>query len=111
MIKQVMPDAYETIYHGALSYSLSPAVFERLMYLALYPDYARLGFNFGIFLPDPDHILIGEGKRLRHVKIRSLDEARQPVIRQLVQAAWDDDKTHIESMKNELLAKRQVSNR
>lgn len=87
MIKTVMPEAYESIYHGALSYSLSESAFERLVYLALERDYVRMGFNFGGYLPDPDHLLVGDGKRLRHVKVYTIKVAEQPALRMLVRAA------------------------
>ena len=51
-------------------------------------DYVRLGFLRGTQLPDPDQKLIGEGKWLRHVKVRNLKEAEHPALKRLVEAAW-----------------------
>ena len=51
-------------------------------------EYVRLGFYYGGELADPAHLLVGEGKRLRHVKVRMLAEAGQPALEQLVRAAW-----------------------
>ncbi len=42
-VKDAMPGAYETIYHGALSYSLSASAYERLVYVALENGYVRPG--------------------------------------------------------------------
>ncbi len=78
VVKAQMPGAYESIYHGALSYSASPSVYHRLVYVAVEKVYVRLGFNFGAYLADPRHMLKGEGKRLRHVKVYSPAEAVQP---------------------------------
>jgi predicted RNA-binding protein with PIN domain len=44
---------------------------------------------FGKGLPDPGGVLVGEGKRLRHVKVRSLEQARDRVLERLVEAAWE----------------------
>lgn len=55
-------------------------------YLCPMNDYVRLGFYYGSALPDPAGLLVGEGKRLRHVKIRTLAEARRPEIDALLLA-------------------------
>jgi hypothetical protein len=34
--------------------------------------------------------LIGEGKRLRHVKIWSVEEAKNPALAKLIAATWKD---------------------
>ena len=44
-------------------------------------------FYQGALLADPERLLEGTGKRLRHVKIRSLAEANRPPVRALVAAA------------------------
>lgn len=56
-------------------------------YLCPLKDYVRLGFYYGAALPDPNKLLIGEGKRLRHIKIYSLAEANRSQVRQLLRAA------------------------
>jgi hypothetical protein len=53
-------------------------------YICPVRDYVRLGFYYGGSLPDPSGLLVGEGKRLRHVKIYSPAEAGRPEIRQLL---------------------------
>ena len=49
--------------------------------------YINLGFYQGAVLADPERLLEGTGKGLRHVKIRSLAEANRPPVRALVAAA------------------------
>ena len=56
-------------------------------YICPLKDYVRLGFYYGGALPDPDELLVGEGKRLRHIKIYSIAEARRPAVRRLIKAA------------------------
>jgi hypothetical protein len=58
-------------------------------------DYVRLGFMFGTHLPDPERMLIGEGLRLRHVKVRLVQEAKRPALERLVADAWLDALTHM----------------
>jgi len=56
-------------------------------------DYGRLGFMGGAQLADPDQVLEGTGKRLRHVKIKTLKDASHPALKRLVKAAWVDAKS------------------
>lgn len=85
-----MPGANEFIYHDAVGYSVSESPFDRICYIAPQRGYVNFGFFFGVNLPDPKHLLIGEGKRLRHVKVRSVEEAQTPALGQLITAAWKE---------------------
>jgi hypothetical protein len=42
---------------------------------------------YGADLPDPEGLLEGGGKLLRHVKIRSLEDLEQPALRNLIEEA------------------------
>ena len=55
-------------------------------YICPMEKYVRLGFYYDGALPDPSGLLVGEGNRLRHVKLYTLDEAERPEIRALIQA-------------------------
>ena len=48
----------------------------------------NLQFYRGTSLPDPDGLLEGTGKELRHVKLRHAKDARTPAVKALVRAAW-----------------------
>jgi hypothetical protein len=41
-------------------------------------------------LDDPQHLLVGEGKRMRHIKIRSREDAGNSALEQLLKEAWKD---------------------
>jgi hypothetical protein len=84
-----MPGAKEIIYHDALGYSTSGSPYDRICYIAPQSKaYVNFGFFFGGGLSDPKQLLIGEGKRLRHVKIRSVEEAKNPALARLIAATW-----------------------
>jgi hypothetical protein len=86
-----MPDAHEFIYHDAVGYSVNDSPFDRICYIAPQKKgYVNFGFFFGAGLPDPKMLLIGEGKRLRHVKVWSIEEAKNPALGKLVAAAWKE---------------------
>lgn len=90
MVRAAAPSATEVFYHGALGYGPSASGFDRIMYIAAQNGYANLGFFFGANLPDPAHLLEGSGKRMRHVKVRTGQDAEEPALRQLVRDAWAD---------------------
>jgi len=86
-----MPGAHEFIYHNAVGYSVNDSPFDRICYIAPQKKgYVNFGFFFGAGLPDPKKLLIGEGKRLRHVKIWSVAEAKNPALGKLVAATWKE---------------------
>src|SRR4026209_1478755 len=72
-----LPGAHEFIYHDAIGYSVNDSPFDRICYIAPQKKgYVNFGFFFGAGLPDPEKLLIGDGKRLRHVKVWSVCEAK-----------------------------------
>ena len=85
-----MPGANEFIYHDAVGYSVSKSPFDRICYIAPQKGYVNFGFFFGADLPDPQHLLTGEGKRLRHVKVRNVEDAKNPALGKLITATWKE---------------------
>lgn len=60
---------------------------EHYVYVGVQPKSVNAGFYYGTALNDPESLLEGTGKNLRHVKVRSLDEARRPGLLALIEAA------------------------
>jgi len=86
-----MPKTHEFIYHDAVGYSVNDSPFDRICYIAPQKKgYVNFGFFFGAGLPDPRKLLIGEGKRLRHVKVWSVEEAKNPALAKLIAATWKE---------------------
>jgi len=86
-----MSNAHEFIYHDAVGYSVSASPFDRICYIAPQrKGYVNFGFFFGASLPDPEHLLVGEGKRMRHVKVRNVEDARNPALGELIAATWKE---------------------
>src|SRR5687767_3969472 len=89
LARRNMRKAHEFIYHDAIGYSVSNSPFDRICYVAPQKKgYVNFGFFFGAGLPDPKKLLIGEGKRLRHVKVWSVEEAKNPALAKLIAATW-----------------------
>ena len=97
MVQSVMTQANELLFakQNHVAYSFSKSRNDTISYICPMQNYARLGFMYGTHLADPHQLLIGEGKRLRHVKVRTNEEANNPVLKQLVEAAWADALTHM----------------
>jgi uncharacterized protein YdeI (YjbR/CyaY-like superfamily) len=93
LVLDVMPQANEIVTgHKNISYSTDAGMMKGgMVYIAPFKDSVNLGFVDGIDLPDPDSLLAGTGKRLRHIKFRSLAEvnARERAILDLLHAARD----------------------
>jgi len=86
--RRAMPRAHEFLYYDAINYSLSDSPLGRVCYISPMQTYATLGFLFGARLDDQHHLLQGIGKQARHLKIRTLEEARNPALKELIKAAW-----------------------
>lgn len=86
--RRAMRGAYEFLYYDAINYSLSNSPHERICYIRPLQRRVTLGFLFGRQLDDPHHLLQGTGKRMRHVKVRALEDARNPALEELVRVAW-----------------------
>ena len=90
LICDVVPEATEIFYHGSLGYGATPSGFDRILYVAPQNGYVNLGFFFGAGVADPTGVLEGSGKRMRHVKIRSLLAAQNPAHIPMTQEAWSN---------------------
>ena len=88
MARSAMHGAHEFLYYDAINYSVDDSPLGRICYITPMQTYVTLGFLFGARLDDPHHLLQGIGKRARHIKIRTMDEAKNPTIKELVKQAW-----------------------
>jgi hypothetical protein len=58
-----------------------------MCYFSIGTDHVTFGFLRGTSLPDPDKLLEGTGKSLRHVKLRKTNDVRKPALKKLILAA------------------------
>lgn len=95
MIIDVDPNTVEVVRLGdqAATYGVGPKKMkEGYAYIMPHKNWVNLGFYQGAGLADPAGIMEGTGKRLRHVKVRSVEDAGQPEIRALVEVALAERK-------------------
>ena len=90
IIRAVDANTVETVRLGdnAATYGVGPKkMTDGYAYIMPMRGYVNLGFYQGAMLADPERLLAGTGKGLRHVKIRALAEANRPAVRALLAKA------------------------
>jgi len=93
MVTELHPDHVELVWprQRIASFGVGPKkMTEHYVYIAPQTKHVNLGLYHGVAVPDPEGLLEGTGKQLRHVKIRTLAEATSAPIRQLVAAAIEE---------------------
>jgi hypothetical protein len=50
-------------------------------------NHVTFGFHFGTSLQDPEGLLEGTGKNIRHVKLRALEDVKRKGLKEMVEAA------------------------
>lgn len=89
LVRSEMPDAKEIVYlgYGSIIFTPGETMGESVVFLAPFKDRLNLGLMYGASLPDPEKLLEGTGKNMRHVKIRNADQLQAPALRALLHAA------------------------
>ena len=90
MILEEAPEASEFVYEVytiANHFSLTDRPGDAFVFTTTHANWVNLGFNFGALLPDPDGLLKGEGKLIRHVRIAQTGDLDVPGVRELVKDA------------------------
>jgi hypothetical protein len=96
LITEAAPGAHEIVYHDALGYGPTDKGFDRVFYISAFKDHINLGFFYGAELEDPDALLAGGGKQMRHIKIRSSESLSAAAIRPLLEQAWPYGLTRVQ---------------
>lgn len=97
LLEAVAPLARESIYHDALWYGPPDSRYP-IFYITVFQAHVNLGFFYGGSVPDPERLLMGSGKRMRHITIRSVQETENPAITSLLAQAWTDGVHRVEQL-------------
>src|SRR5712692_78809 len=89
LVLDVFPDAREKTYWGWSNswYGWSEKTSDAVFSISPLKAYVQLYFLRGTELSDPDGLLEGTGKKLRHVNIRAAAELKRPALRRLMKRA------------------------
>jgi hypothetical protein len=85
------PEAIESLVKGyavAIGFSFTgKPLKDGFCHVVAYATHVNLGFNRGALLPDPNGVLSGSGKLIRHLTIHNEDDLERPYLRRYLQAA------------------------
>ena len=91
LVLEEMAPCYENIYDAysavAIGYGTSERLGDGIFHIAVYERGVNLGFNDGATLADPKGILEGQGKHIRHIKIRTPEDLTRPELRVYIKRA------------------------
>ena len=91
-ILELHPDANELLYHThALTavFSVSDKLSDAFCMLPIYTNHLNLGFNKGTLLKDPNNLLTGTGKLIRHIDVKKPSDYRNSQVKNLIEEAID----------------------
>jgi hypothetical protein len=66
-------------------------------YVNVFTSHVNVGFFHGAALPDPECLLQGTGKFMRHVKLKPGTPANTAALNRLIAAAYSDIKDRVEN--------------
>ena len=90
LILEEAPEAAEFVYEVytiADHFTFTGRPSDAFVFTTTHANWVNLGFNFGSLLKDPEGLLRGEGKMIRHVRIAQAADLDAPGVRQLIRAA------------------------
>jgi hypothetical protein len=87
-VKSAMPDVVEQVDfgNGLLAFGRSMAMRDLLFAIIPHKAHVNLQLADGADLPNPNGAIDGTGKRIRHVKVRSVEAATSPAVRAAIDA-------------------------
>jgi hypothetical protein len=83
-VKEIVPGVKETVNAWGIPTFEAPNTF---CFYMVGKNHVTFGFHFGTSLKDPERLLEGTGKNIRHVKLRTVAELEQKGLPGLVLAA------------------------
>ena len=92
MVMSEAPEAVEKTFQNhpsAIWFGFGPKMKDMFCYIATASRHVNLGFCRGAELPDPNRVLEGKGRVMRHVKFRSERDLERPFVRRYVRRAAD----------------------
>ena len=68
---------------------------EHYAYIGIHKSHVNLGFYHGAGLRDPEGLLEGTGKGLRHVKVSRVSQAKSAAVKELLVQAIADRRQYL----------------
>jgi hypothetical protein len=86
-VREVLHDGYPTACLGDAPFG----------YVGVFTTHVNVGFFHGAALADPARLLQGDGKFMRHVKLKPGTAINDEALRSLIEAAYTDIKARVEN--------------
>ena len=96
------------VYVLAMNYGFSERMKDQVVYIGVYTKHINLGFYWGSRMDDPEGVLEGSGKQLRHIKIKSQADLGTPVIRDFLLRAAPDGSVLSTTLKTKIYPSRRT---
>lgn len=94
VMRECGDEVRELLHDGCPTACLGDAPFG---YVNLFTSHVNVGFFHGASLPDPASLLQGDGKFMRHVKLRQGTAIDAAALNHLIEAAYADIKDRVEN--------------
>jgi len=78
---------YDNSYALVMGFGPTERPSEAFLSLVVYPNHASICFLQGVKLPDPQKLLNGNGKQVRHIRLESAKTLDEPAIKTLISEA------------------------
>jgi hypothetical protein len=94
-IIEIDPKTFEVVRLGERSatFGVGPSkMTEAYAYILPHAKWVNLGFYWGTALSDPKGLLAGTGAKLRHIKVKTVDEAAHADLRSMIKSAYVERK-------------------
>jgi len=92
VVIEEMAPCWEQIYEVytiSVVYGSTQKAKDAVLYVAVSKDHVNLGFFRGARLSNRHRLFEGEGKQMRHIKIRGIDDVENPALRDYIQEACE----------------------
>lgn len=88
LVRTTLPELNEYVdRYGVIRYGRASGMRDWVCYISGHKAHANLGFARGSSLPDPEGLIEGTGKNLRHVKLRAVEDVERAGLRGLLEEA------------------------
>ena len=100
IIFKILPDIIEQLDIPAkmLGYAYGQRYADMICTIIPSKKGLKLGFAYGVDLPDPHHLLEGAGKISRYVQIKSAQQIKSPALRNLLKDGLKAYKKRVEKV-------------
>jgi hypothetical protein len=91
-----------------MNYGFSERMKDQAVYVAAYTKHINLGFYWGARMDDPEGVLEGSRKQLRHIKIKSPTDLGTPLICDYLRRAAPEGAVRSKTLKTKIYPSRRT---